>query len=217
MSVEARVYEKHSFAGWGDMDFNAHMRNTAFLDKSADVRMMFFAENGFPTSEVMRRSLGPVSLMDELENSEPRIVEKGELQVLLARSLVTFIGGVAALYSTYWAGGALVYAFGLSPWISYIGSLAAGGLTGRYIWRHTASTEPGFVSAVMLGALITGGIGCLAGVFGRHAVADLLRGLKLDKRAKFLVQFLLKFSFPDHRHLLCRAVGGRDLAVSQPE
>ena len=58
--TERRVFEKLLFAGWGDMDFNSHMRNTAFLDKSADVRMMFFAENGFPTSEFMRRSLGPV-------------------------------------------------------------------------------------------------------------------------------------------------------------
>jgi acyl-CoA thioester hydrolase len=29
------MYVKTLFAGWGDMDFNAHMRNTAYLDKSA--------------------------------------------------------------------------------------------------------------------------------------------------------------------------------------
>jgi acyl-CoA thioester hydrolase len=29
------MYEKKLLAGWGDMDFNAHMRNTAYLDKSA--------------------------------------------------------------------------------------------------------------------------------------------------------------------------------------
>ena len=40
------------------MDFNSHMRNTAFLDKSADVRMMYFAENGFPASEFSRLRLG---------------------------------------------------------------------------------------------------------------------------------------------------------------
>ncbi len=39
------MYAKTMFAGWGDIDFTCHMRNTAFLDKSADVRMMFFAEN----------------------------------------------------------------------------------------------------------------------------------------------------------------------------
>ena len=35
------MYEKDFTAGWGDMDFNSHMRNTAYLDKSADIRMMF--------------------------------------------------------------------------------------------------------------------------------------------------------------------------------
>jgi acyl-CoA thioester hydrolase len=61
------VYEKCLFAGWGDMDFNAHMRNTAFLDKSADVRMMFFADNGFPAAEFARHRIGPVVMKDEVE------------------------------------------------------------------------------------------------------------------------------------------------------
>lgn len=61
------MYSKMLFAGWGDMDFNGHMRNTAFLDKSADVRMMFFAENGFPTREFMRLRIGPVIMKDEVE------------------------------------------------------------------------------------------------------------------------------------------------------
>jgi len=49
------------------MDFNSHMKNTAFLDKSADVRMMFFAENGFPMGEFSRLRLGPVVMKDEVE------------------------------------------------------------------------------------------------------------------------------------------------------
>jgi acyl-CoA thioester hydrolase len=43
------------------------MRNTAFLDKSADVRMMFFSENGFPMGEFVRAGLGPVIMKDEVE------------------------------------------------------------------------------------------------------------------------------------------------------
>jgi acyl-CoA thioester hydrolase len=43
------------------------MKNTAFLDKSADVRMMFFADNGFPMSEFSRLNLGPVVMKDEIE------------------------------------------------------------------------------------------------------------------------------------------------------
>jgi acyl-CoA thioester hydrolase len=49
------------------MDFNSHMKNTAFLDKSADVRMMFFAEHGFPIAEFSRLKIGPAIMKDEVE------------------------------------------------------------------------------------------------------------------------------------------------------
>ena len=61
------MYEKTFVAGWGDMDFNSHMRNTAYLDRSADVRMMYFSENGFPMTEFMRLRIGPVIMKDEVE------------------------------------------------------------------------------------------------------------------------------------------------------
>lgn len=61
------VFEKQLVAGWGDMDFNSHMRNTSFLDKSADIRMMFFSENGFPMEEFIRRKIGPVIRKEEIE------------------------------------------------------------------------------------------------------------------------------------------------------
>ncbi|SDD53147.1 acyl-CoA thioester hydrolase [Cupriavidus sp. YR651] len=61
------MYEKVLVAGWGDMDFNAHMRNTAYLDKAADVRMMYFSSCGFSMSEFMRIRLGPVVMKDEIE------------------------------------------------------------------------------------------------------------------------------------------------------
>ncbi len=61
------MFERRVIAGWGDMDFNSHMRNTAYLDKSADVRMMYFSENGFSMQEFMRLRLGPVIMRDELD------------------------------------------------------------------------------------------------------------------------------------------------------
>jgi acyl-CoA thioester hydrolase len=61
------VFERSFIAGWGDMDFNSHMRNTAFLDKSGDLRLMFFASCGFPISEFQRLRLGPLAMKDELE------------------------------------------------------------------------------------------------------------------------------------------------------
>ena len=61
------MFERTMVAGWGDMDFNGHMRNTAYLDKSEDSRMMFFSENGFPMREFARLRLGPVVMKDEIE------------------------------------------------------------------------------------------------------------------------------------------------------
>ncbi len=55
------MFERRVIAGWGGMDFNSHMRNTAYLDKSADVRMTYF-------SEFMRLRLGPVIMRDELDH-----------------------------------------------------------------------------------------------------------------------------------------------------
>jgi len=60
------MFAKKMMAGWGDMDFNSHMRNTAFLDKAGDVRMLFLSEHGFPMSEFMRLKIGPVVMKDEI-------------------------------------------------------------------------------------------------------------------------------------------------------
>ena len=61
------MYVKTLYAGWADMDFNSHMKNTAYLDKAADVRQMFLAENGFPIDEFSRLRIGPVIMKDEVE------------------------------------------------------------------------------------------------------------------------------------------------------
>lgn len=61
------MYAKMLYAGWADMDFNSHMKNTAYLDKAADVRQMFLAEHGFPVEEFLRLKIGPVVMKDEVE------------------------------------------------------------------------------------------------------------------------------------------------------
>src|SRR3972149_133798 len=79
------MFSKPLFASWGDMDFNSHMRNTAFLDKAADVRMMFFAENGFAMGESPRLGIGPVILKDEIEYlREVRLLEKIDVSLAVA-------------------------------------------------------------------------------------------------------------------------------------
>ncbi len=61
------MYSKTLYAGWSDMDFNSHMKNTAYLDKAADVRQMFLIERGFPVEEFLRLRIGPVVMKDEVE------------------------------------------------------------------------------------------------------------------------------------------------------
>jgi acyl-CoA thioester hydrolase len=60
-------FERTLYARWGDMDFNGHMKNTAYLDAGADVRMMYFAEHGFSMREFEKRRIGPVISRDDLE------------------------------------------------------------------------------------------------------------------------------------------------------
>jgi acyl-CoA thioester hydrolase len=60
-------FERTLAAGWGDMDFNAHMANTAYLDKAADVRMMFLASTGLTMDELHRLHVGPVVMRDEVD------------------------------------------------------------------------------------------------------------------------------------------------------
>ena len=67
------------------MDFNSHMRNTAYLDKFADIRMMFFSENGFPMTEFMHLRIGPVISKDEMEYfKEVRLLETLRVNIIQA-------------------------------------------------------------------------------------------------------------------------------------
>lgn len=79
------MYTKTLLAGWADMDFNSHMRNTAYLDKAADVRQMFLAEHGFPVEEFSRLRIGPVIMRDEVEYfKEVRLLQEITVTYALA-------------------------------------------------------------------------------------------------------------------------------------
>lgn len=79
------MYKKSMMAGWSDMDFNSHMKNTAYLDKSSDCRMMYFADSGYPMSEFSRIRLGPVVKQDSIEYfSEINLLEEFNVTLSLA-------------------------------------------------------------------------------------------------------------------------------------
>jgi len=67
VTATSERYAKEFIAGWAMMDMNGHMANTAYLDLAADVRIAFFAEHGFPPSELRRLAIGPVIRKDEIE------------------------------------------------------------------------------------------------------------------------------------------------------
>ena len=78
-------FTRQFHVGWGDMDFNAHMRNTAYLDRSADVRMMYFESRGFPMREFERLRMGPVVQRDAIEYfRELRLLETVSIDLELA-------------------------------------------------------------------------------------------------------------------------------------
>jgi acyl-CoA thioester hydrolase len=73
-------YSKHYHVAWADLDANGHMANSAYLDLAADVRMRYFADQGFSNSEFVRHRIGPVIQRDTLEyRRELRLLDQIEV------------------------------------------------------------------------------------------------------------------------------------------
>jgi acyl-CoA thioester hydrolase len=67
------------------MDFNAHLRNTSYLDMSADLRMMYFSSAGFSIREFERLRMGPVILRDEVDYfKEIRLLDRIRATLMLS-------------------------------------------------------------------------------------------------------------------------------------
>lgn len=78
-------FRRTLYARWGDIDFNRHMSNVAYLNSCVDVRMMFFAEQGFSIREFERRGLGPVVLSEEIDYfREVRLMESFDVTLSIA-------------------------------------------------------------------------------------------------------------------------------------
>ncbi len=79
------TFEITLLAGWGDMDANGHMANTAYLNKAGDVRTKFLTSKGYSRSEYLRRGISPIGLKDEIEYfREFRLHEEIDINMLLA-------------------------------------------------------------------------------------------------------------------------------------
>lgn len=79
------MFERKFIAGGAEMDFNAHMRNTAFLDMCTDIRFLYFAANDFPADEFTRRSIGPAVMHDDVRyHAEIMLLEEVTVSLALA-------------------------------------------------------------------------------------------------------------------------------------
>ncbi len=94
------LFEMTHFAGWGDMDFNAHMRNTAYLDKSGDARMMFFADRGYSMEKFYSLGMGPVVMKDVLEYYR-EVGLLGQFSITLRLAGLTPDGGIFVLVNDF--------------------------------------------------------------------------------------------------------------------
>ena len=81
-------FRKSFFARWADMDYNAHMKNTAYLDYAGDVRMLYFQERGFTLAEFGKRGFGPVIFQDDLRYFK-------EIHLMESFSVTLALGGLS--------------------------------------------------------------------------------------------------------------------------
>jgi acyl-CoA thioester hydrolase len=81
----SEIFTRTFHIGWADVDVNAHMKNTAYMEKAIDVRLLYFDEQGFPMREFERLRLGPVVRRDEIEYfHELRLLEQVTISLTLA-------------------------------------------------------------------------------------------------------------------------------------
>lgn len=80
-----RTFFESYWSRWSDMDFNQHMRTTAFLAVAEETRMRFLDAAGWPIAEFQRRQMGPVILEDKLTyRHELRLLEPFRVDLRVA-------------------------------------------------------------------------------------------------------------------------------------
>lgn len=79
------MFRQAYFAGWEHMDFNGHMRNSAYLDLCSDTRLKFFEANGFTADSFAKLGFGPAIMTDELRYfRELNLLEKFTVTLSMA-------------------------------------------------------------------------------------------------------------------------------------
>ena len=61
------MYQKSFIAGAADFDFDERFRGASCIDRAKDVRLMFFADYGFPLDIFRKQRLTPLLLKERLD------------------------------------------------------------------------------------------------------------------------------------------------------
>lgn len=84
----------------------------------------------------------------------------------LIRVFVSIIATLATFYFVYWLPFSVILPAARFNWIRVLGSLVCAILVASYTWRRTSSVSQGLAASIVMGAIVTGAIGFLAGFVG---------------------------------------------------
>jgi len=59
------TYQHHFTTKWADFDPNRHMRHSAYVDYTAEIRVRFFAKHGLSMDEFIKLNIGPILFKEE--------------------------------------------------------------------------------------------------------------------------------------------------------
>lgn len=80
------LFEKEFEISWADVDMNAHVRHSVYLDWGADVRLAFFSEKGFPMKRWAAYGGAPVLLEQNIKyHREVFFQERVKVNLLLQK------------------------------------------------------------------------------------------------------------------------------------
>ncbi len=68
-SSSPHPFSKEFVVGWGDLDANGHMRNTAYLEFAATARLCYLALHGFSVQRFRKEGFNAIVLKDEIDYS----------------------------------------------------------------------------------------------------------------------------------------------------
>lgn len=81
----APPFSRRFLVGWGSVDANGHMRNTAYFDAAADVRLAFLESRGWDRRRFEDAGIGPVALEEHIRyRHELRLREAFDVTLELA-------------------------------------------------------------------------------------------------------------------------------------